>query len=51
MVNDQMVNDLIFDIVDYRKKKRKSEDFSPNACVCQIFVVPLQPQRLKQLNI
>jgi hypothetical protein len=40
-----MVNDLIFDIVDYRKKKRKSEDFSPNACVFQKIIVPLQRQR------
>ena len=38
IVNDQMVNELIFDILDYRKKKKMYRII----CTCQNFIVPLQ---------
>ncbi len=38
IVNDQMVNELIFDILDYRKKKKMCRII----CTCQNFIVPLR---------
>ena len=37
-VNKEMVNELIFDILDYRKKKKMCRII----CTCQNFIVPLQ---------